>query len=112
MKYFLPLIVFLLAFEVFASSEWKILAETVSCSEKIQILGKEGEKYVLLKKNSEEIKLFSKDGSAFKLDDMQSTEFSSNKYSYIHPGYVEGNPPKIDLNISGTKKRCRMQLAE
>lgn len=97
-----------------AAQEWKVIAETTVCDEKIQIMGKDGEKYVLAVKGDEKRKLFSKDGSAFNENSMQMTEFSSvgePTYNFIHPSYVEANPPKIDVTYSGAKKRCKMELA-
>lgn len=99
----------------FAASEWKLVAETTACDEKIQILGKEGEKYVLAVKGDEKTKLFAKDGTAFHHDSMKSTEFESQgsdvKYTFIQPSYVEANLPKIDVTEQGEKKRCKMQLS-
>lgn len=111
------LILSLLSFTTlsFAAAEWKVVAETTSCEEKIQVLGKEGEKYVLAVKGDEKTKLFAVDGSLFKVDSMKSTEFVSKKgdatYRFIQPSYVEANPPKIDVVHHGLKQRCKMQLA-
>jgi hypothetical protein len=98
-----------------ASADWKVVAETTSCAEKIQILGKEGEKFVMAVRGNEKTKLFAKDGSAFHENTMGSTEFSSDKsadvaYRFIQPSYVEANPPKIDVAYKGNKERCKMQL--
>ena len=100
----------------FAAAEQKLVAETTSCDEKIQIMGKEGEKYVLAVKGEEKTKLFADDGSAFKHESMKSTEFTSKgedvKYTFIQPSYVEANPPKIDVAHNGEKTRCKMNLAQ
>lgn len=97
------------------ASDWKVVAETTSCDEKIQVLAKEGEKYVLAVKGEEKTKLFSKDGKAFKENAFNSSEFVSKgadaTYTFIHPSYVEANPPKIDVAFHGAKKRCKMELA-
>jgi hypothetical protein len=97
------------------AAEWKVVAETTSCDEKIQVLGKEGEKYVLLVKGDEKTKLFSTDDSVFNENAMKSTEFVSKgtdtSYRFIQPSYVEANPPKIDVSFYGDKKRCKMQLS-
>lgn len=97
------------------ASEWKVVAETTSCAEKIQILGKEGEKYVLAVHGEDRTKLFAKDGSTFKENVMSTKEFTSAKegqvsYTFIQPSMVEGNPPKIDVFYNGDKKRCKMEL--
>jgi hypothetical protein len=42
----------------FASSEWKIIAQTKNCIEKVQVLAKEGEKYVLAVHDGKKQKLF------------------------------------------------------
>lgn len=117
MKYLLSVSVLLFGSNILAANEWKLLAESINCSEKIQIFGKQGEKFVLLKKNSGEIKLFSKDGSAFHDNKMESTEYISEKsspvvYSFIQPSYVEANPPKIDFSHQDHKQRCQMRTAE
>lgn len=96
---------------------WKVVAETTSCAEKIQILGKEGEKYVLAVRGDEKTKLFAKDGSAFHENTMTNTQFTSKasgdvKYTFIQPSYVEANPPKIDVAYNGSQKRCKMELAK
>ncbi len=99
------------------SADWKVIAETISCDEKIQILGKEGEKFVKAVAGNEETKLFAKDGSEFHENTMKNTEFVSNgksavSYTFRQPSYVEGNPPKIDVAYNGLKKRCKMNLAQ
>lgn len=99
----------------FAAAEWKVIAETTSCAEKIQVLGKDGEKYVLAVKGDEKTKLFAQDGSLFKENAMSTKEFvspagSNVSYTFIQPSYVEGNPPKIDVSFNGQKKRCKMEL--
>lgn len=99
----------------FSAPEWKVVAETTSCDEKIQVLAKEGEKYVKAVRGNEETKLFAKDGSVFHENNMKMTEFVSEKasdvkYTFMQPSYVEANPPKIDVSYNGTKKRCKMSL--
>jgi hypothetical protein len=99
-----------------SAQDWKVVAETTVCEEKIQIMGKEGEKYVLAVRGDGKTKLFAKDGSTFKNDAMRSTEFASDKssevsYTFIQPSYVEANPPKIDVSFNGAKKRCKMELS-
>lgn len=97
------------------AADWKVVAETTSCDEKIQVLGKEGEKYVLAVKGEEKIKLHAKDNSVFNENAMKSTEFEAKAdgatYRYIQPSYVEANPPKIDVIHEGLKKRCKMELS-
>jgi hypothetical protein len=112
------LLVILLIFPSLSfSADWKIVAESTLCDEKIKIMGKEGEKYVMAIKGEDKIKLSSKDGSVFHENSMKSTEFSNvdrdgTKYTFFQPSYVEGNPPKIDVMINDSKKRCRMELTK
>lgn len=115
MKHLILISLFSLSSLSYAAADWKVIAETTSCNEKIQVLGKEGEKYVLAVKGDEKTKLFATDGSAYKQDTMSMTEFTSDKasevkYTFTQPSYVEGNLPKIDVAYSGTKQRCKMQL--
>ena len=114
MKYLLLITLTLPTLSWSVEKEWKVVAETIECGEKIQILGKEDEKYVLaLRGNNERIKLLEKRGTAFKTNSLSTTEYVSDKdgdvlYSFIRPSYVEGNLPKIDILQDGVKKRCKM----
>lgn len=99
----------------FAQAEWKVIAETTSCADKIQILGKEGEKFVLAVQGDKRTKLYAKDDSSFKENAMRTTEYRSAansdvSYTFIQPSMVEGNPPKVDISYHGEKKRCKMDL--
>lgn len=99
----------------YAQADWKVIAETTSCAEKIQILGKEGEKFVLAVQGDERTKLYAKDGSSFKEEALSTTEYRSTEksdvsYTFIQPSMVEGNPPKVDVAYHGEKKRCKMDL--
>jgi hypothetical protein len=106
---------------VAVAEEWKVIAETVSCPENVKIMAKEGEKYVLASHGNTQRKLYSLDGSAFSAESLSSTEFASDKqkesylvdeptYTFTQPGYVEGNPPKLDVFKEGKKEHCRMNL--
>jgi hypothetical protein len=117
MKSLLFLAIMSLSSMAMAAADWKVVAETTSCDQKIQIMGKEGEKFVMAVRGEEKTKLFAEDGSAFHADTMTNTEFSSDKkedvsYRFIQPSYVEANPPKIDVAYNGTNKRCKMELAK
>lgn len=92
-----------------AAQDWKVIAETTSCDEKIEIMAKEGEKYVVAVKGTEKTKLFSKDGSAYAEQALKMTEFASENKSvtFTQPSYVENNLPKIDVGA----KRCKMNFA-
>lgn len=115
MKHLFFITLFSLSSFSYAAADWKVIAETTSCNEKIQIMGKEGEKYVLAVKGDEKTKLFATDGSAFEQDKMAMTEFVSDKsadvkYTFTQPSVVDGNLPKIDVANNGTKNRCKMQF--
>lgn len=103
------------------AAEWKVVAETVGCPEKVQVLAKEGESYVIASHDGHHRKLYADDGRKFSPQNMGTTEYNSdtNKekyllgeptFRYTHPSYVEGNPPKIDVSHSGRSERCRMNL--
>lgn len=115
MKHLFFITLFSISSLSFAAAEWKLVAETTSCDDKIQIMGKEGEKYVLAVKGDEKTKLFAKDGSAFHHDSMNSNEFTAKTeeatYTFIQPSYIEANPPKIDVAHNGEKTRCKMKLS-
>ncbi len=114
MKHLFILILLSLSSFALSAENWKVIAETTSCSEKIQIMGKEGEKYVLAVRGDGQVKLFAKDGSIFNENAMRSTQFVSEKagdiwYTFTQPAYVEANPPKIDVVYGENKSRCKMQ---
>jgi hypothetical protein len=117
MKHLFFLSIMSLSTFVSAAPDWKVVAETTSCAEKIQIMGKEGEKYVMAVRGDEKTKLFPKDGSEFHENSMTNTEFAAKtddaSYRFIQPSYVEANPPKIDVAFNGEKnKRCKMELSK
>lgn len=116
MKHLLLVTLMSVSATAWSANDWKVIAETTSCAEKIQIMGKDGEKYVLAVQGEEKTKLFSKDGVAFKEDSMNRVEFSSDKsadisYNFTQPSYIEANLPKIDVSYNGSKKRCKMELS-
>jgi hypothetical protein len=116
MKHLFFLAIMSLSSVSMAAADWKVVAETTSCAEKIQIMGKEGEKYVMAVRGEEKTKLFAKDGSEFHENTMRPVEYSAKagevSYNYYQPSYVEGNPPKIDVAFNGAKKRCKMDLSK
>ncbi len=97
------------------SSEWKV-NNADDCGEKIVIKAEQGNPYVTLRRGSEELKLYGKNGALFYEDAISQVEFSSLpgkkiEYTFIYPGYVDGNPPKIDLIQDLKIKRCRLELS-
>ena len=96
----------------FSAPEWKVIGSTTDCNETLQIMGKDGEKYVKAVKGDSETKLVAKDGAAFEENNVKTTEFvseagSENKITYVHPGKVDGNPAKVTV---GSAHRCRVKL--
>lgn len=113
MKHLFFITLFTVSSFAWSAEEWKVVAETTACDERIKILGKDGEKYVLAVHGVDKTKLISKDGTTFQTNALRSTEFISDKssdvaYTFTQPSYVEANPPKIDLSFNGSKKRCKM----
>jgi hypothetical protein len=117
MKSLLLMSVLSLVSNAFATSDWKVIAESKDCGEKVQIMGKEGEKYVMAVKGDTKTKLFSKDGSGFNKENPKSTEYSAvstdpssagTAVSYTQPGYTEGNLPKVQILDNGKSKKCSM----
>lgn len=117
MKSFFTLTLFTLTFHSFAAAEWKTIAETSNCPEKVQIMAKEGEKFVKLVHGGEEEKLFAQDGSAFTRDTPHKVMFVSPKteglvsaksYSFFRPAMMESTAPKLMINAKGKELRCQM----
>lgn len=105
----------------FAAAEWKVVAETTTnCKEKVQVLAKEGEKFVYVANGNEKTKLFAEDGTAFSEQSGQAITFSNKKdksltnaskrISYTQPSMVDPNPPKIDLAMNGVSEKCKLSL--
>ena len=110
----------LIATAAFASApDWKVVAETSNCEEKIQILAKEGETFVYAVKGSEKTKLSAETGSTYKKDSPKSVSFSSaandqgEKISFINPSMVEANPPKVQIannNKGVATQKCNLTV--
>ena len=102
-----------------ATPEWKVVAETSDCSKKIQILAKEGEKFVYAVKGSEKTKLAAEGSNTFKKDSPKAVSFSSTAnengetISFMQPSMVEANPPKIQVsnnNKSIAPEKCNLTV--
>lgn len=100
------------------AAEWKTIAETTNCPEKVKILAKAGEKYVKAVMNGKEDKLFPQDRSSFLPDAPRAITFHSeveNKklgdvtFTFIQPSVTEANTPKLDIIYSGIKRHCNMR---
>lgn len=117
--YFLSL--FLLSAMTWAAAkEWRVVAESIKCKVKYQVLAKDGEKHVFIMKNGEKISLSSIDGAPYS-DESSKPQIFSNlqdetlsadepRYSYTRPAVFDGNPPKIDIVMNGEKLNCKMLL--
>lgn len=103
-----------------AAREWKVVAESMKCKTKYQILAKDGEKNVFVMKNGEKIRLNSIDGTPYS-DESSKPQLFSNlqdetlsadeaRYSYTRPAVFDGNTPKIDIIMNGEKVNCKMLL--
>lgn len=115
MKHLLLLTIISMSSSSFATSDWKVIAETMNCDDKIQILGKTGEKYVLAVYGNQKTKLYNQDGGSFEEEPKSTTIYNNTKsdevlYTFIQPSIVEGNPPKINVTSHGEKTRCKMKL--
>ncbi len=100
-----------------ATQDWKVVAETSNCSEKIQILAKEGEKFVYALKGDQKTKLTAVDNATFSKDAAKASTFVSDKsaegetLTFSNPSVVEANPPKIQIaNTNKTRgnDKCPM----
>lgn len=97
------------------ANDWIVIAETKKCEEKVEILAKSGEKYVLAILGGDKIKLYPQDDSAFKAKILTSQEYSSRvqnnkKFIFYYPGENENNLPKFDFIIQGERKRCNLDF--
>src|SRR5690606_29186314 len=115
MKFLFLLTVFALSSQSFAAATWKVVAETTNCEDKIQILAKEGEKYVLAVNGDQKTKLYNQNQSAFEAEPKSTTIYNNSdsdelRYTFIQPSMVEGNLPKINITSNGNEKsRCKMK---
>jgi hypothetical protein len=92
------------------SQDWRVVAlSTTSCQDKIQVLAKEGEKFVYVTSGQEKIKLPSTDGAVFSADSGRSVVFKNAPYTFTQPSMVDPNPPKLEIESSGQKSICKMK---
>lgn len=108
-----------LSIPAFAAVEgWQVIAESgKDCPEKVQILGKEGEKYVRALYDGKDQKLISKSKEAFTSDAKREMTFESMKeesrnetVKFTNPGMVESNVPKVEVVKNGKTHNCNMQV--
>lgn len=100
-----------------ASQAWKIVAETANCQDKLEVLAKEGEKFVYVVRGDKKTQLFSEDETTYVKDGPSMTTFSNShdksskeKFTFIQPSMVDGNPPKLNVSVNNQKENCRMKL--
>lgn len=104
-----------------AATDWKVVAETTgACKEKLQVLAKEGEKYVLVTEGDTKTKLFAEDGSAYSEQNAKAVVYTNNsdkslnesskKFTFLQPAMVDGNPAKLNVSMNGVKDNCKMNL--
>ena len=98
-------ILFLIVSSAFAAApDWKVVAESSDCSEKIKILAKEGESFVYAVKGEEKTKLTGEANSKFSIDAPKAVTFSSRQnargeiISFTNPSVTEANLPKIQFS--------------
>lgn len=96
---------------------WQIIAEsTKDCPENVQILGKDGEKYVRALYDGKDQKLVSKNKEAFSANAKREMTFETMKeeaknetVKFTNPGMVESNMPKVEVVKNGETHNCKMQ---
>jgi hypothetical protein len=110
---------FVLASSSYAAVEgWQVIAESSKdCPEKVQILGKEGEKYVRALYDGKDQKLVSKNKEAFSTDAKREMTFETTKeesknetVKFTNPGMIESNVPKVEVVKNGKTHNCNMQV--
>lgn len=121
MKSFFLLSLMSLSSVAFGAADWKVVAETTThCKEKVQVLAKEGEKFVYVADGANKTKLFAEDGSKFSEQNGKAVVFtnendkslatSSKRFTFIQPSMVDGNPPKINVAVNGVRDNCKLSL--
>lgn len=104
-----------------SAQEWKVVAvTTTSCKEKLQVLAKEGEKFVYVTEGETKTKLFSEDGSAFSEENPRSVVYTNTKdktlsatskrYTFTQPSMVDPNPAKLEVGMNQGLDKCKMTL--
>jgi hypothetical protein len=119
MKAFTILSLFIASITFAATPAWQVVAETSNCSEKIQILAKEGEKFVYALKGEEKTKLIGEANSSYNKDSPKAVIFSSQAnsrgetISFTNPSVVEANLPKIQFantNKGLAPQKCNLSV--
>lgn len=104
-----------------SAQDWKVVAvTTTACKEKLQVLAKEGEKFVYVTEGETKTKLYSEDGSAFSEQNSRSVVYTntadqslsatSKRYTFTQPSMVDPNPAKLELGMNQVQEKCKMTL--
>ncbi len=104
-----------------SAADWKVVAETTNnCKEKVQVLAKEGEKFVYVSEGDVKTKLLAEDGSAYSSESGKAVVFSnesdkslknaSKRFTFTQPSMVDGNPPKINVAVNGIRDNCKLKV--
>lgn len=121
MKILVVVSFFTLTGMLFAATEWKMVASTVSgCQNKLEVLAKEGETFVYVIDGDKKVKLNSIDGSAFSQESGKMLSFTnknnssllpdSKRYFFGQPSVVDGNPPRLEILQDSQSTKCKMKL--
>jgi len=113
----------LVLFSTFSWSapEWKVVAESTSdCTEKLQVLAKEGEKFIYVTDRHSKTKIDSLDGSVFSEQNSKEVVFSntseknlderSKRFTFVQPSMVSSSLPKLTVATHGLMNHCKMKL--
>jgi hypothetical protein len=91
------------------AADWKPIAESTDCGEKVQILAKEGENFVKLVKGDHEEVLNSRSSSNFTTDDPEKRLFENKNYTFYRPAVMDSAAPKLTITSEGKSHRCTMK---
>lgn len=93
-----------------APASFNVVAETTNnCGEKVKILAKDGEKYVLAVKGEEETKLTAAGNSPYNKQGPDTMIFEGEGYTFVQPAVTNGNPPKINIASNDKRLKCSMK---
>lgn len=118
MKALFVLSTIVLSSMAWSAAEWKTIAVTSDCAQKVSIEAKEGESFIYAVQDGKKTKLTAENNKPFKLDTPASTAYSNTKedaeknksalYTFTQPSMVEANLAQIDVNHNGKRDRCKL----
>lgn len=111
MKFLICVLLTLSSLSSFAAT-WKPVAKAIDCPHDIHVLAKPGEKHVMVEFDGKKYQLNSDKDESYSEEALVAHQFvnEQEKMRLTLPGYVEGNPPKFNLDENGKKIHCRMNL--